>query len=72
MEYRHEKFGLRNRVERFFRYLNEKTVIFHHKLNQILQPIHNILSGREGREKGKKGLSGHYMSSPIFKRPILK
>jgi hypothetical protein len=28
-----KKFGLRNRVERFFRYQKERTVIFHHKLS---------------------------------------
>jgi hypothetical protein len=26
-------FGLRNRVERFFRYLRERIMIFHHKLS---------------------------------------
>jgi hypothetical protein len=25
LEYRHEKFGMRNRAERFFRYLKERT-----------------------------------------------
>jgi transposase-like protein len=33
LEYRHERFGMRNRVERFFRYLKERTVVFHHKLS---------------------------------------
>jgi len=33
LEYRHEKFGMRNRVERFFRYLKERTVVFHHKMS---------------------------------------
>jgi len=33
LEYRCERFGLRNRVERFFRYLKERTAIFYHKLN---------------------------------------
>ena len=33
LEYRHERFGMRNRVERFFRYLKERTVIFHHKMS---------------------------------------
>ena len=33
LEYRHERFGIRNRVERFFRYLKERTVVFHHKLS---------------------------------------
>ena len=30
---RHERFGMRNRVETFFRYLNERTAVFHHKLS---------------------------------------
>jgi hypothetical protein len=46
---------MRNRVERLFRYLKERTIVFHHKLstrNHIqgitnLKPIHNILSGRK-------------------------
>jgi putative transposase len=33
LEYRHERFGMRNRVERFFRHLKERTVVFHHKLS---------------------------------------
>jgi hypothetical protein len=33
LEYRHEKFRMRNKVERSFRYLKERTVIFHHKLS---------------------------------------
>jgi putative transposase len=33
LEYRHERLGMRNRVERFFRHLKERTVVFHHKLN---------------------------------------
>jgi transposase-like protein len=33
LEYRHERFGMRNRVERFFRYLKEGTVVFHHKMS---------------------------------------
>jgi hypothetical protein len=53
---------MRNRVERFFRYLKERTVVFHHKLsarnhiqginnlNRFLKPIHAILSGHEDRE----------------------
>jgi hypothetical protein len=32
LEYRYERFGMRNRVERFFRYLKERTVVFHHKM----------------------------------------
>ena len=33
LEYRHERFGMRNRVERFFRYLKERTIVFHHKMS---------------------------------------
>jgi len=33
LEYRCERFGIRNRVERFFRYLKERTVVFHHKMS---------------------------------------
>jgi hypothetical protein len=49
--------GMRNRVERFFRYLN---VVFNHTMSTILKPINNILSGHEGREVSKKRLSRHY------------
>jgi transposase-like protein len=60
LEYRHERLGIRNRVERFFRYLKERTVVFHHKMSArnhvqgikqpkpIPKPIHTILSGCEG------------------------
>jgi hypothetical protein len=59
---------MRNRVERFFRYLKERTMVFHHKmsakdhiqginnLKQFLNPIHNILPHREDREVNKKCL----------------
>jgi hypothetical protein len=62
LEYKHERFGLRNRVERFFRYLKERTAVFHlqakrkkrhtgdHKPQTIPNPIHTILSGCEDRE----------------------
>jgi transposase-like protein len=33
LEYRHERFGMRNRVERIFRYLKERTMVFHHKMS---------------------------------------
>ena len=33
LEYRYERFGMRNRVERSFRYLKERTIVFHHKLS---------------------------------------
>jgi hypothetical protein len=45
LEYRRERFGMRKRVERFFRYLKERTVVSHHKLstrNQV-QGITNLL-----------------------------
>jgi len=44
LEYKHERFGLRNRVERFFRYLKERTVVFHHKLSarNHIQGITNL------------------------------
>jgi hypothetical protein len=59
LEYRHERFGMRNRVERFFRYLKKRTAVFHHEERKrphtgnkqpkaIPKPIHNILSSREG------------------------
>ena len=31
LEYSCERFGMRSRVERFFRYLKERTAVFHHK-----------------------------------------
>jgi hypothetical protein len=52
---------MRNRVERFFRYLKERTVVFHHKLSArnhiqgiknlklFLNLIHTILPGSEDR-----------------------
>jgi len=41
---RHERFGMRNRVETFFRYLNERTAVFHHKLStrDHIQGINNL------------------------------
>jgi len=44
LEYRHERFGLRNRVERFFRYLKERTAVFHHKFSarNHIQGIKNL------------------------------
>ena len=33
VEYEHQRFGMRNRVERFFRYLKERTSVFHNKLS---------------------------------------
>ena len=33
LEYRYQKFGMRNSVERFFRYLKERTMVFHHKMS---------------------------------------
>jgi transposase-like protein len=44
LEYRHERFGMRNRVERFFRYLKERTMVFHHKMSakDHIQGITNL------------------------------
>jgi transposase-like protein len=44
LEYRHERFGMRNMVERFFRYLKERIVVFHHKMStrNHIQGITNI------------------------------
>jgi putative transposase len=44
LEYRHERLGMRNRVERFFRYLKDRTVVFHHKLSarEHIQGINNL------------------------------
>jgi len=44
LEYRCERFGLRNRVERFFRYLKERTMVFHHKMSarDHIQGIKNL------------------------------
>jgi len=44
LEYRYERFGLRNSVERFFRYLKERTVVFHHKMSarNHIQGITNL------------------------------
>ncbi|MEM2175282.1 MAG: hypothetical protein QXI58_06650 [Candidatus Micrarchaeia archaeon] len=33
LEYEHIRFGIRNRIERFFRYLKERTIVFHNKLS---------------------------------------
>jgi hypothetical protein len=33
LRYRYQRFGLRNAVERFFGYLKERTMIFHHKMS---------------------------------------
>jgi transposase-like protein len=41
---RHDRIGIRNRVERFFRYLKERTVVFHHKMSarNHVQEITNL------------------------------
>jgi hypothetical protein len=74
---------MRNRVERFFRYLKERTVVFHHKLSAIPKPIHNILSGHKGREVNKnayldtmassdqKLLTSHHLASNFINQNIL-
>ena len=42
--YMYERFGIRNRVERFFRYLKERTMVFHHKMSakDHIQGINNL------------------------------
>jgi len=44
LEYRHERLGLRSRVERFFRYLKERMMVFHHKMSarDYKQGIRNL------------------------------
>ena len=44
LEYRHERLGLRSRAERFFRYLKERTMVFHHKMSarDYKQEIRNL------------------------------
>jgi transposase-like protein len=44
LEYRYERFDMRNRVERFFRYLKERTMIFYHKMSarKHVQEIMNL------------------------------
>jgi transposase-like protein len=44
LEYRHDRFCMRNRVERFFRYLKERTMVFHHKMSarDHVQGINNL------------------------------
>jgi len=56
LEYKYQRFGMRNKVEKFFRCLEERMVIFHHKmstrdhiqgirnLNLFLKTLHTILS----------------------------
>jgi hypothetical protein len=33
LEYRYERFDMRYRIERSFSYLNERTIVFHHKMS---------------------------------------
>jgi transposase-like protein len=44
LEYKYERFGMRNRVERFFRYLKERTMVFYHKMSarNHIQGITNL------------------------------
>ena len=44
LEYEYQRFGMRNRVKRFFRYLKERTAVFHHKLSakNHIQEIKNL------------------------------
>jgi transposase-like protein len=71
LKYKYQRFSLRNSVERFFRYLKERTIVFHHKLsarNHIegitnIKPFLNLFTlyyqaTRTG--VSKKCLFGHY------------
>jgi transposase-like protein len=44
LEYMYQRFGMRNRVERFLRYLKERTMVFHHKMGarNHIQGINNL------------------------------
>jgi len=44
LEYRHDGFGLRNKVEKFFRYLKERTMVFYHmpSVKDYIQGIMNL------------------------------
>ncbi len=41
LEYRRERLGMRNRVEKLFRYLKERTIVFHHKMS-VRDHVHGI------------------------------
>jgi len=62
---------LRNRVERFFRYLKERTIIFHHKMSarnhiqgitnlKLFLNLSTIYYQATRRGVGEEFLSGHY------------
>ncbi len=44
LEYEHQRFGMRNRIKRFFRYLKDRICIFRHKLpaKNSIQRIKNL------------------------------
>ncbi|MEM4001044.1 MAG: hypothetical protein QXW86_09905 [Saccharolobus sp.] len=44
LEYEYQRFGLRSSVERFFRYLKERTIMFHNKLStrNYIQGVTNL------------------------------
>jgi hypothetical protein len=63
---------MRNRVEKLFRYLKERTMVFHHKMSarNHVQGITNlklfltlILSGREDREVSE---NAYYLDTIIL------
>ncbi|GBC71541.1 hypothetical protein HRbin02_01326 [Candidatus Calditenuaceae archaeon HR02] len=33
LEHEHQRFGMRSKIERFFRHLKERTIVFHNKLS---------------------------------------
>ncbi|MCR8454660.1 MAG: hypothetical protein NDP13_06710 [Crenarchaeota archaeon] len=44
LDYEYQRFGMRSRIERFFRYLKERTMMFHNKLSarNYMQGITNL------------------------------
>ena len=44
LEYEYQRFSMKSRVERFFRYLKERTMVFYHKLSarNNIQGIKNL------------------------------
>ena|GEM_PF-3520737 len=56
LKYQYQRFSVRNIVDRFFRYLKERTIILYHELSvrnhkpqSILKPTHTILQSRKNR-----------------------
>ncbi|MCR8454691.1 MAG: hypothetical protein NDP13_06865 [Crenarchaeota archaeon] len=71
IEYEHQKFGMRNRVRRFFRYLRERTIVFHNKLSarnhiqgttnlNIFLKLFTLYYQTINSKGGQECLFGHY------------